>query len=386
MTDIHFVGAARLPIGKFGGSLAGLSPTEMGEIASREAIKRSGVDAGDIETAVFANVLPTEPSDLYISRKIAVGAGMPHSSIAMNVNRLCGSGIQAIVSAAQTLRDGDATYALAGGTESMTRAPYSVDGMRAGKKMGDGRLYDWLTGALTCPFGTGHMGVTAENVAADNGVTRERQDEFAAESQRRAAQARKDGVHAEEIVAVGDFDFDEHVRETTSDKLAGLKPVFQKDGTVTAGNASGINDGAAAVVMATGDAVAEKGLESLGKLVGWGIAGVDPTRMGIGPVEAVPKALAKAGISLEDVDLIESNEAFAAQAIAVGDTLGFDPEKTNVWGGAIAHGHPVGATGAILTTKMLYALRRENKRYGLVTMCIGGGQGIAIVIENESAA
>lgn len=386
MTDIHFVGAARLPIGKFGGSLAGLSPTEMGEIASKEAIKRSGVDAGDIETAVFANVLPTEPSDLYISRKIAVGAGMPHSSIAMNVNRLCGSGIQAIVSAAQTLRDGDATYALAGGTESMTRAPYSVDGMRAGKKMGDGRLYDWLTGALTCPFGTGHMGVTAENVAADNGVTRERQDEFAAESQRRAAQARKDGVHAEEIVAVGDFDFDEHVRETTSDKLAGLKPVFQKDGTVTAGNASGINDGAAAVVMATGDAVAEKGLESLGKLVGWGIAGVDPTRMGIGPVEAVPKALAKAGISLEDVDLIESNEAFAAQAIAVGDTLGFDPEKTNVWGGAIAHGHPVGATGAILTTKMLYALRRENKRYGLVTMCIGGGQGIAIVIENESAA
>lgn len=385
MTDIHFVGAARLPIGKFGGVLAGLSPTEMGTTVAREAIGRSGVDAADIETAVFANVLPSEPSDLYISRKIAIGAGMPHSSIAMNVNRLCGSGLQAIISAAQTVRDGDSTYALAGGTESMTRAPYSVEGMRAGKMMGDGRLYDWLTGALTCPFGTGHMGVTAENVASDYGVTRERQDEFSAESQRRAMQAHRDGVHAEEIVPVGECDFDEHVRETSVEKLAGLKPVFQKDGTVTAGNASGINDGAAAVVLATGEAVADKGLTSLGKLVGWGIAGVDPTRMGIGPVEAVPKALAKAGITLDDVDLIESNEAFAAQAIAVGDALGFDPEKTNVWGGAIAHGHPVGATGAILATKMLYALRREAKRYGLVTMCIGGGQGIAIVIENGEA-
>lgn len=385
MTEIHFVGAARLPIGKFGGSLAKMTPTHMGELASTEAISRSGVDAADIESAVFANVLPTEPSDLYVSRKIAVAAGLPHSSTAMNVNRLCGSGVQAIVSAAQILRDGGTNFALAGGVESMSNAPYSVEGMRAGKKMGDGRLYDWLTGALSCPFGTGHMGVTAENVAADHGISRERQDEFAALSQQRAAQAREEGQHSEEIVPVGELDFDEHVRETTAEKLAGLKPVFQKDGTVTAGNASGINDGAAAVVLATAEAVKERGLESLGKLVGWGIAGVDPTRMGIGPVEAVPKALAQAGLSMDDIDLIESNEAFAAQAIAVGDALGFDPDKTNVYGGAIAHGHPVGATGAILTTKMLYALRRRGERYGLVTMCIGGGQGIAIVIENEGA-
>lgn len=385
MTEIHFVGAARLPIGKFGGSLAKMTPTHMGELASTEAISRSGVDAADIESAVFANVLPTEPSDLYVSRKIAVAAGLPHSSTAMNVNRLCGSGVQAIVSAAQILRDGGTNFALAGGVESMSNAPYSVEGMRAGKKMGDGRLYDWLTGALSCPFGTGHMGVTAENVAADHGISRERQDEFAALSQQRAAQAREEGQHSEEIVPVGELDFDEHVRETTAEKLAGLKPVFQKDGTVTAGNASGINDGAAAVVLATAEAVKDRGLESLGKLVGWGIAGVDPTRMGIGPVEAVPKALAQAGLSMDDIDLIESNEAFAAQAIAVGDALGFDPDKTNVYGGAIAHGHPVGATGAILTTKMLYALRRRGERYGLVTMCIGGGQGIAIVIENEGA-
>lgn len=389
MTDIHFVSAARLPIGKFGGSLARFSLEELGVTAAKTAIERSGIAAAEIDSSVIANVLPVIPSDVYISRKIALGVGMEDSSIAMNVNRLCGSGVQAIISAAQQLRDGDATVALAGGVESMSNAPYSVEGARFGKRMGEGKLYDWLTGALSCPFGTGHMGVTAENVASDHGVTRERQDEFAAESQRRAAAARDAGLHTEEIVPIetkkGTFDHDEHIRETTPEALAGLKPAFQKDGTVTAGNASGINDGAAAVVLTTGEELEKRGLKSLGKLVSWGIGGVDPTRMGLGPVAAVPKALEKAGLSLDDIDLIESNEAFAAQALAVQDQLGFDPAKTNIYGGAIAHGHPVGATGAILTTKVLYALRREGKRYGLVTMCIGGGQGIAIIIENEEA-
>ncbi|WP_368920365.1 acetyl-CoA C-acyltransferase [Corynebacterium striatum] len=382
--DVYIVGAARLPIGKFGGSLARLSLTELGTTAASAAIERSGIPAAEIDTAVASNVMPVIPSDLYISRKVAIGVGMPESSTAMGVNRLCGSGVQAVVSAAQLLQSGDGTVALAIGAESMSQAPYSVEGARFGKRMGDGKLYDWLTGALSCPFGTGHMGVTAENVASDHNISRELQDEFSAQSQRRAAAARAEGVHAEEIVAVGDLDFDEHVRETSVDKLAQLKPAFAKDGTVTPGNASGINDGAAAVVLATAEQVSTRNLEPLAKIVSWAIAGVDPTRMGVGPIAAVPKALEKAGLTLDDIDLIESNEAFAAQAIAVQDELGFDPEKTNVYGGAVAHGHPVGATGVILITKLAYALRRLNKRYGLVTMCIGGGQGIALIIENES--
>ncbi|HBC8575298.1 TPA: acetyl-CoA C-acyltransferase [Corynebacterium striatum] len=382
--DVYIVGAARLPIGKFGGSLARLSLTELGTTAASAAIERSGIPAAEIDTAVASNVMPVIPSDLYISRKVAIGVGMPESSTAMGVNRLCGSGVQAVVSATQLLQSGDGTVALAIGAESMSQAPYSVEGARFGKRMGDGKLYDWLTGALSCPFGTGHMGVTAENVASDHNISRERQDEFSAQSQRRAAAARAEGVHAEEIVAVGDLDFDEHVRETSVDKLAQLKPAFAKDGTVTPGNASGINDGAAAVVLATAEQVSTRNLEPLVKIVSWAIAGVDPTRMGVGPIAAVPKALEKAGLTLNDIDLIESNEAFAAQAIAVQDELGFDPEKTNIYGGAVAHGHPVGATGVILITKLAYALRHLNKRYGLVTMCIGGGQGIALIIENES--
>ncbi|WP_308607783.1 acetyl-CoA C-acyltransferase [uncultured Corynebacterium sp.] len=380
--DIYLAGAARLPIGKFGGSLAHLSLTELGSLAAEEAIDRSGLTGADLDTAVASNVMPVVPKDLYLSRAIAKNVGMPDSSTAMGVNRLCGSGVQAVISAAQLLQSGDGSLALAVGVESMSNAPYSVEGARFGKRMGDGKLYDWLTGALSCPFGTGHMGVTAENVAADNNISRERQDEFAAASQERAAKARAEGAHAEEIVPVGEFDFDEGVRETNVEKLAKLKPVFVKDGTVTAGNASGINDGAAAAVLATAEEVTKRGLNPLAKIVSWSIAGVDPTRMGIGPIAAVPKALEKAGLSLEDIDLIESNEAFAAQAIAVQDQLGFDPAKTNVYGGAVAHGHPVGATGIILLTKLAYALRREGKRYGLVTMCIGGGQGIAMIIEN----
>ncbi|MTD92042.1 acetyl-CoA C-acyltransferase [Corynebacterium hiratae] len=380
--DIYIAGAARLPIGKFGGSLARLSLTELGSLAAEAAIDRSGLSGADLDTAVASNVMPVVPKDLYLSRAIAKNVGMPDSSTAMGVNRLCGSGVQAVISAAQLLQSGDGSLALTVGAESMSNAPYSVEGARFGKRMGDGKLYDWLTGALSCPFGTGHMGVTAENVASDNNISRERQDEFAAESQERAAKARTEGVHAEEIVPVGELDFDEAVRETDVEKLAKLKPVFVKDGTVTAGNASGINDGAAAAVLATAEEVAKRGLDPLAKIVSWSIAGVDPTRMGIGPIAAVPKALEKAGLSLEDIDLIESNEAFAAQAIAVQDQLGFDPAKTNVYGGAVAHGHPVGATGVILLTKLAYALRREGKRYGLVTMCIGGGQGIAMIIEN----
>ncbi|WP_295805057.1 acetyl-CoA C-acyltransferase [uncultured Corynebacterium sp.] len=380
--DIYIAGAARLPIGKFGGSLARLSLTELGSLAAEAAIERSGLSGADLDTAVASNVMPVVPKDLYLSRSIAKNVGMPDSSTAMGVNRLCGSGVQAVISAAQLLQSGDGCLALAVGVESMSNAPYSVEGARFGKRMGDGKLYDWLTGALSCPFGTGHMGVTAENVAADNNISRERQDEFSAESQERAAKARGEGVHSEEIVPVGELDFDEGVRETDVEKLAKLTPVFVKDGTVTAGNASGINDGAAAAVLATAEEVDKRGLDPLAKIVSWSIAGVDPTRMGIGPIAAVPKALEKAGLSLADIDLIESNEAFAAQAIAVQDQLGFDPAKTNVYGGAVAHGHPVGATGVILLTKLAYALRREGKRYGLVTMCIGGGQGIAMIIEN----
>lgn len=383
--NVYIASAARLPIGKFGGSLSRLSLTELGTLASREAIDRSGIPAADIDTAVASNVLPVVPSDLYIGRKVALGVGMPDSSTALGVNRLCGSGVQAIISAAQLLQSGDGTTALVAGVESMSQAPYSVDGMRSGKKMGDGKLYDWLTGALSCPFGTGHMGVTAENIASDYAISRERQDKFAAESQRRAAAAQAENIQAEELVAVGDLDFDEHVRETSVDKLARLKPAFAKNGTVTAGNASGINDGAAAVVLTGQEELAARSLKPLARIVSWSIAGVDPTRMGLGPIAAVPKALKKAGLKLDDIDLIESNEAFAAQAIAVQDELGFDPAKTNIYGGAVAHGHPVGATGVILVTRLAYALRRLNKRYGLVTMCIGGGQGITLIIENEGA-
>lgn len=383
--NVYIASAARLPIGKFGGSLSRLSLTELGTLASREAIDRSRIPAADIDTTVASNVLPVVPSDLYIGRKVALGVGIPDSSTALGVNRLCGSGVQAIISAAQLLQSGDGTTALVAGVESMSQAPYSVEGARSGKKMGDGKLYDWLTGALSCPFGTGHMGVTAENIARDYSISRERQDEFAAESQSRAAAAQAENIQAEELVPVGDLDFDEHVRQTSVDKLARLKPAFAKDGTVTAGNASGINDGAAAVVLTGQEELESRALTPLAKIVSWSIAGVDPTRMGLGPIAAVPKALKKAGLKLDDIDLIESNEAFAAQAIAVQDELGFDLAKTNIYGGAVAHGHPVGATGVILVTRLAYALRRLNKRYGLVTMCIGGGQGITLIIENEGA-
>lgn len=389
MSDVYIASAARLPIGRFGGSLAKLAPRKLGALAATEAIARARVEADAIGAAVVANVISATPEDMYISRTVALDAGLPHSSTALTVNRLCGSGLQALVSASQILRDGDADLALVGGVENMSQAPYSPQNARFGQRMGDGVMYDWLTGALNCPIHKVHMGITAETVAERYGIARERQDEFSVLSQQRATEAIEQGRFDEQIVPVTVkargkeivFDRDEHPRATTMEELAGLRPVFAKDGTVTAGNASGINDSAAAMVIASRQGVDRHNLQPLARVVSWGVAGVDPAVMGLGPVEAVPLALKKAGLTLDDIDLIESNEAFAAQALAVQDALGFDPEKTNVDGGAIALGHPIGATGVIIATKLVYRLRATGGRYGLATMCIGGGQGIAVIVE-----
>ncbi len=389
--ETYIVSAARSPIGSFMGSLSKFAPIELGEIVARETIARSGAPAEAFDASVVANVIPTRPRDVYSSRAIALQAGLPESATALNVNRLCGSGAQALVTAAGQMHTGDSELAFVGGVEVMSQAPYSVDGMRAGKRMGEGHLSDWLTGGLTCPMGNGHMGCTAENIAGRFGISRERQDEFALTSHQRARAAITEGRFAEQIVPVtvksrkGEtvFDTDEHPKDTSLEQLAKLPPAFQKDGTVTAGNASGINDAAAGLVLASDNALSTHDLEPLARVAGWGIAGVDPAHMGLGPVSAVPKALAKAGISLDQVDLIESNEAFAAQAIAVQDELGFDPEKTNVDGGAVALGHPIGASGVILTVKLVHRLRATGGRFGLVTLCIGGGQGIAVVVEAQ---
>lgn len=389
MQDVYIVSAARTAIGSFGGTLSKMRANELGTISAKAAIERAGVDPEKIDGAVYGNVIPSEPREAYISRIISVNAGLPTSTHAFGVNRLCGSGAQAIVSAAQMIKLDDADIMLAGGAESMSLAPYSVKGARSGLRMGEGVLEDWLTGALTDPFGNGGMGITAENVAAKYGISRERQDEFALESQRRCAEAIKNGYFTEQIVPVEvkskrgsvSFEVDEHPRETSLEKLASLRPVFKKDGTVTAGNASGMNDAAASVILAGQGAVDSNNLTPQARIVSWGFGGVPPEVMGLGPNIAVPKALKKAGLSIDDMDVIESNEAFAAQAIAVADELHFDPAKVNPNGGAISHGHPISATGAILTTKALYELKRINGRYGLITMCIGGGQGIALIIE-----
>ena len=390
-TDIYILGAARTAIGTFGGSLKDLSPTRTGTVAVREAIARAGLSTADVDHAVFGNVIPTEAADLFLGRTVAIEAGMPVSSLGLTVNRLCGSGAQAIVSAAQMIRLGESKIAVAGGAEAMSRAPMSVQGLRYGHRMGDGVVYDWLHNTLADPFGHGAMGATAENVAAKYGIGRERQDAYAVESHRRAAEAIAAGRFRSQIVGIelktrqgtAIFDTDEHVRPgTTVADLAKLRPVFRTPGTVTAGNASGINDGAAAVVLAGADEVQRRGLQPIGKLLGWGLAGVPPEIMGIGPVHAVPVALQRAGLQLSDIDVIESNEAFAVQCLSVIDGLGLDPAKVNPNGGAVALGHPLGATGAILTVKALYELQRTGQRYGVVTMCIGGGQGIALVVEN----
>ncbi len=389
MTDIVILGGARTAIGTFGGSLAGTPPIELGRVAAAAALERAGVDGGQIGHVVFGHVINTEPRDMYLSRVAAMGAGIPDTVPAMNVNRLCGSGAQAIVSVVQALQLGDADFGLAGGAESMSRSPYILPQARWGQKMGDAGAQDMMLGALNCPFGTGHMGVTAENVAREHDIDRAAQDAFALESQNRAAAAIAEGRFREQIVPVEvkvkretvAFDIDEHPKATTAEALAGLRTVFQKDGTVTAGNASGINDGAAALVFARGEAAEKAGLKPRARVLGYAHAGVRPEVMGIGPVPAVEKLLERTGLSASDFDVIESNEAFAAQALAVNKGLGLDPAKVNPNGGAIALGHPVGATGAIITVKALYELERIGGRYGLVTMCIGGGQGIALAIE-----
>ncbi len=389
MEEIVILDGARTAIGTFGGSLAETTPIALAATVSKAAIERSGIEAGQVGNVVFGHVINTEPRDAYLSRAASVEAGVPNTATAMNVNRLCGSGAQAIVSVFQSLANGDADFGLAGGSESMSRSPYAMQAVRWGQKMGDTKALDMMLGALTCPFGTGHMGVTAENVAAEHQITREEQDAFALESQNRATAAIAEGRFKSQIVPVKikvkrdmvDFDTDEHPKATTIEKLGGLKTVFKKDGTVTAGNASGLNDGAAALVLARGEAADKAGLKPKAKILGYAIAGVRPEVMGIGPIPAVQKLLEKTGLSVGDFDVIESNEAFAAQALAVTKGLGFDAAKVNPNGGAIALGHPVGGTGAIITVKTLYELERIGGKLGLITMCIGGGQGIALAVE-----
>ncbi|MDG0988859.1 MAG: acetyl-CoA C-acyltransferase family protein [Yoonia sp.] len=389
MTDIVILGGARTAIGGFGGSLAGTSPIDLGTIVAKEALARSGVSGDQIGQVAFGHVINTEPRDMYVSRVAAMQAGIPESTPAMNLNRLCGSGVQAIVSMIQSLQLGDADFALAGGSENMSRSPYIISDQRWGAKMGDVKTQDMMLGALNCPFGISHMGVTAENVAREHSISRDDQDAFALLSQDRAAAAVSAGYFDSQIVPVPvrvkrdtvDFIRDEHPKATTLDKLSGLQPVFEKDGTVTAGNASGLNDGAAAVVLATADAAQNAGLTPKFRVLGYAHAGVRPEVMGIGPVPAVQNLLKKTGLSVHDFDVIESNEAFASQALAVSKELGFDPTRVNPNGGAIALGHPVGATGAIIAIKAMYELERTSAKRALITMCIGGGQGIALAIE-----
>jgi acetyl-CoA C-acetyltransferase len=390
MEDIVILSGARTAIGTFGGALAQTTPIELGTVAAKAALERAGVAGEQIGHVVYGNVINTEPKDMYLSRVASMQAGVPNSTPAMNVNRLCGSGVQAIVSVAQSLMLGDADFGLAGGAECMSRSPFIVPDQRWGAKMGDVRSLDMMLGALNCPFGTGHMGVTAENVSKEHDISREAQDAFALESQKRAIAAIEGGRFKDQIAPVMvkvrrdevAFDTDEHVKPaTTAEGLAGLKPAFAKDGSVTAGNASGINDGAAALVLARASAAEKAGLKPRARILGYAHAGVRPEVMGIGPVPAVEMLLKRTGLSAEDFDVIESNEAFAAQALAVNKELGLDPAKVNPNGGAIALGHPVGATGAIITVKALYELERIGGKRALVTMCIGGGQGIALAIE-----
>ncbi len=389
MSDIVILSGARTAIGTFGGALAGTKPSALGAIAARAAIERAGLDPAQIGHVVYGHVINTEPKDMYLSRIAAMEAGIPETTPAMNVNRLCGSGAQAVVSVIQALAQGDAAFGLAGGAECMSRSPFIVPEVRWGQKMGDVGGSDMMLGALNCPFGTGHMGVTAENVAREHGITREDQDTFALESQTRAARAMDDGSFADQITPVEvkkrretqAFDTDEHPKATSAEALSGLRPVFEKDGTVTAGNASGINDGAAALVLARAEAAEGAGLKPRARILGYAHAGVRPEVMGIGPVPAVQALMERTGLAAEDFDVIESNEAFAAQALAVNKELGLDPARVNPNGGAIALGHPVGATGAILTVKALYELERTGGKTALVTMCIGGGQGIALAFQ-----
>ncbi len=390
MSDVFILSGQRTAIGDYGKALKDIPPTKLGEIAIRAALSKSGVEAAEIQHVVMGNVIHTEPRDVYISRVAAVDAGIPVETPALTVNRLCGSGLQAIISAAQSILLGDADLAVAGGAESMSRGGYLLPAERWGARLGDAKVIDMVVGTLSDPFGGGHMGITAENIAARYDISREMQDELSVESHRRAAAAIAAGHFKEQITPVElpsrkgmtIFDTDEHVRvETTLESLSGLRPAFKKDGTVTAGNASGLNDGAGALVLASGAEAARRGAKPLARLVAYGHAGVDPQVMGLGPIPASQKALKKAGLSIADIDVIESNEAFAAQACAVARDLGFDPRKVNPNGGAVALGHPIGASGAIIAIKAIYELHRTQGKYAVVAMCIGGGQGIAVILE-----
>ena len=389
--EVVVVSAVRTAIGTFGGSLKDIPPTELGALVVRESLKRAGVSGDDVGHVVFGHVVNTEPKDMYLSRMAAINGGCAQGTPAFNVNRLCGSGLQAIISASQSILLGDADVAIGGGAENMTRAPYASLNTRFGNRMGDVKLIDMMMGALHDPFQNIHMGVTAENIATKWGITREDQDKLAVESHNRAERATTAGYFKSQIMPVmlkskkGDvaYELDEHFRPgATLADMAKLKPVFAKEnGTVTAGNASGINDAAAAVVLMEASVAKARGLKPMARLVAYAHAGVDPKYMGIGPVPATQAALKKAGLTVKDLDVIEANEAFAAQACAVTRDLGLDPAKVNPNGSGISLGHPIGATGALITVKALYELERIKGRYALVTMCIGGGQGIAAIFE-----
>ena len=392
MHDVFIMSATRTAIGGFGGSLKDKSPIDLGIAVTSEAIGRSGLATDEIDHGIYGNVIHTEARDMYISRGITIGAGMADSSPALTVNRLCGSGLQAIVSATQLVQLGDASAAVAGGAEVMSLGGYHVPAMRWGARLGHAEMTDMMLGALHDPFGLGHMGITAENVAKDFNVTRADMDALALASQKRAANAIEKGYFKDQITPVKitkkreefAFDTDEHVRgETTADGLASLRPAFDKGGQVTAGNSSGINDGAAALILGNAEKVEKSNKSPLAKIVSYGFGGVAPRIMGMGPVPASKMALERAGLKVSQIDIVESNEAFAAQACAVSKELSLPSDIVNPNGGAIALGHPVGATGAIIMTKLIYELHRTGGRYGLATMCIGGGQGIAVIIDTQ---
>jgi len=390
LSEVVILDGARTAIGSFAGSLASLSPAELGTAAASAAIHRSAVAATDIDHAVFGHIITTSPADAYLARHIALNSGMSATSSAFNVNRLCGSGVQAVISAAQMIQLGQSKIALAGGAESMSNGAYLLPNVRRGLRMGHASATDLTLGILTDPFGSGHMGITAETIAARYGISRADLDAFALQSQQRAALAQQNGYFDSQIVPLTVvqgrteqvFDRDEHIRaDTTPESLAKLKPAFKPDGIVTAGNASGLNDGAAAMLLTSRAEAEKRGLKPQARILAYAFAGVEPGVMGLGPIPAVQQVLAQTGLTVADLDIIESNEAFAAQALAVSQTLGFDNAKVNPNGGAIALGHPVGATGSILLIKLIAELKRIHGRFGLVTMCIGGGQGIALLLE-----
>jgi len=389
MREVMVLSAVRSAVGGFGGSLATLEPSELGGLVMKEAIARSKVNPEQINYTVVGNCIPTESRSPYVSRVASIQAGLPMSSVALTINRLCGSALQAVVSTSQNILLGDSDFGVGGGVEVMSRGGYLSPAMRSGARMGDTKMIDMMVATLTDPFGVGHMGITAENLATKHGLTREMQDAFALESQNRAAKAIAEGRFKGQIVPItlsgkkGDviFDTDEHPRATTMEALAKMKPAFKKDGSVTAGNASGINDAAAFLVLGEAAAAAKAGCTPLARVVSYAVAGVPNEIMGEGPIPATTIALQRAGLKIDQLDVIESNEAFAAQALTVTKVLGLDPAKVNVNGGAIALGHPVGATGSIIATKCIHELHRVKGKYGLTTMCIGGGQGIAVIFE-----